>query len=619
LESSSISKRIVRVGDFDLDLQSGELRNNGETIRLADQPFQILRLLLARREEVITREDLRQQLWRADTFVDFDRGLNSAMKKLRDALGDSADQPTYIETLPRRGYRLIAPVREEPSPTIATVSARPHVRWAWVLAILIVIALAGIALLRFRQTSRPQIRAIAVLPLANLSGDPSQEYFADGMTEALITDLAQLQEVRVISRTSVMPYKQSKQSLPEIARQLHVDGVVEGGVVRSGGRVRVTAQLIQAATDQHLWARSYERDLGDVVTLERELSSAISQAIHAQLTPGTRARMETAQRVNPDAYEFFLRGMSALGKESAQGVKDAIVYFEKAVAIQPDFAPGYALLARAYSQLAFGGAVAPRESMSRAKQAAMKAVALDPQLAQAHAELGLVYLRYDWNWTESEKEIRRALLLNPSDASTHNAYATLLRMTRRLPEAKAESERWHDLTPYVAKSAEGFLAWGSRYRTAGDYPKAIAEMRTGVQMDPSLPRGHFQLGWTLAEAGQLPDGISELEKSVQLSPTNLRFQARLAWAYALAGEVEKARAILADLKKHSAHAYVSPVAIAMVHIGLRENAAALDFLEQAYRERDFDLVTLMSGSSFKPLRSEPRFRELMRKIGLPEA
>jgi len=210
-------------------------------------------------------------------------------------------------------------------------------------------------------------------------------------------------------------------------------------------------------------------------------------------------------------------------------------------------------------------------------------------------------------------------MLNPNDASSHNAYATLLRMTRRVAEAEAESERWHELTPHVAKSAESFLAWGNRYRTAGDYPKAIAEMRTAVLMDPSLPRGHFQLGWTLAEAGQLPDGIRELEKSVQLSPTNLRFQARLAWAYALAGEKEKARAILADLKKHSAHAYVSPVAIALIHIALHENEPALDLLEQAYGERDFDLITLTNGNSLKPLRSEPRFRELMRKINLPEA
>jgi len=607
LDSTSLSKLTLRVGGFDVDMQSGELCNDGEKIRVPDQPFQILRLLVERRGEVITRDELRQQLWPADTFVDFDRSLNSAMKKLRDALGDSADDPTFIETLPRLGYRLIAPVEQQ----------QPRSRrWMWAAAAaVVVIAIGIVAALRFSASTGPQIHAIAVLPLANLSGDANQEYFADGMTEALITDLAQLQEVRVISRTSVMPYKQSIQSLPEIDRQLNVDGVVEGGVVRSGGRVRVTVQLIRAATDQHLWAHGYERDLSDVVTLQRDLSSAISEAIHAQLAPSAHA----AQRVNPAAYDFFLRGTAALGKESAEGVKYAIAYFEKAVAIQPDFAPGYASLARAYSQLAYSGAVAPRESMSRAKQAALKAIDLDPQLAEGHTELGLVHFRYDWDWRASEQEIQRALLLNPNEASTHTAYATFLRIMHRPAEADAEVKRWHEVNPYIAKRAEGFIGSAARYRTAGDYPKAIAEMRTAVQMDPSLPRGHFQLGWTLAEAGQIPDGITELEKSIQLSPKNLRFQARLAWAYALAGEEEKARAILAELKKHSAHSYVSPVAIGLVHIGLHENQSALDFLEEAYRDRDFELISLTPGSTFKPLRLEPRFRELMRKIGLPEA
>jgi len=556
---------------------------------------------------VITRDELRQQLWPADTFVDFDRSLNSAMKKLRDALGDSAENPTYIETLPRLGYRLIAPVEKQ----------QPRSRrWMWAAAAaVVVIAIGIIAALRFSASTGPQIHAIAVLPLANLSGDPGQEYFADGMTEALITDVAQLKEVRVISRTSVMPYKQSKQSLPQIARQLNVDGVIEGGVVRSGGRVRITVQLIQASTDQHLWAHSYERELSDVVTLQRDLSSAISQALHAQLTRSGHA----AQRVNPAAYDFFLRGTAAARKENAEGVREAITFFRKAVAIQPDFAPGYASLAEAYSQLAFSGAVAPREWTTQAKQAALQAIALDPELAQGHTELGLVLYRYDWNWKASEEEFRRALSLNPNDASTHNAYASLLRLMGRIPEADAERRRWHGLNPYVAKRADGFLGTGGRSRAAGDYPKAIAEMQIAVQMDPSLPRGHFQLGWTLGEAGQLPEAIAELERAVQLSPNNTRFRGRLGWAYAIAGQNEKARAILADLEKLSARAFVSPAAMALVHVGLHENQPALDLLERAYRERDFDLIGLVNSRTFAALRSERRFQQLVRKIGLPAA
>ena len=597
------------VGDFALDTQSAELFQNGEKIRVPEQPFQILRLLVSRRGEVISRDELRQQLWPADTFVDFDRGLNSAIKKLRDALGDSAEQPTYIETIPKRGYRLIAPVREAD-----TAPPQRSKAWMWIVAAIAVLAIAAIAVWRYRVSSAPQIRSIAVLPLANLSGDPKEEYFADGMTESLITDLAQLREVRVISRTSVMRFKQTKLSLPEIAKQLNVDGVIEGGVVHSGDRVRVTVQLIGAKTDQHIWAHAYEGEMKDVVTLQRDLSSSISNAIHAELTPP-----RAVQPVNPEAYEFFLRGRVAFGKETAGGIKEAITYFQKAVAIQPDFAPGYAALANALSEQAYSGSVGASESFIPAKRAALKALALDPQLAEAHAALGRILYRYEWNWAGSEQEYRQALSLNPNDAQTRIAYATLLRLLHRDADANAETERMRAIHPFFSGSADATLAKGLRYLKAGDYPKAIAEMRKAVQMDPTVPRLHFQLGMALADAGQLNEGIAELERAVQLSPTNARFRARLAWTYATAGDEGKARAILADLEKKTAHTFVSPAAMAMVHIGLHENAQALDLLDLAYRERDFELINLIGSNAFQPLKSEPRFRELIHKMRLPEA
>ena len=610
MEASSLSKRVVRVGDFALDTQSAELSHDGKRVRLPDQPFQILRLLISRRDEVITREELHQQLWPADTFVDFDRGLNSAMKKLRDALGDSAENPTYIETLPRRGYRLIAPVAEA-----ETALPQPKSKvWVWIAAAVAVLAIGGFALWRYRVSSAPQIRAIAVLPLANLSGDPKEEYFADGMTEALITDLAQLKEVRVISRTSVMRFKQTKLSLPEIAKQLDVDGIIEGGVVHSRDRVRVTVQLIGARTDQHIWAHAYEGDMKDVVTLQRDLSSSISNAIHAELTP-----LNAVKPVNPAAYDLFLHGRVAFGKETAGGIKEAITYFQRAVAIQPDFAPGYAALANALSEQAYTGSVGASESFIPAKQAALKALALDPQLAEAHCALGRVLYRYEWNWAGSEQEYRRALSINPNDAQTHTAYATLLRLLHRDSDANAESERARAIHPFYGGTAEAALAKGLRYLKTGDRPAAIAAMEKAVQMDPTVPRFHFQLGLTLAEAGQFSEGIAELERSVQLSPNNARFRARLAWAYATAGDQARARAILADMEKKSAHAFVSPAAMAVVHIGLHENAQALDLLDLAYRERDFELINLMSSNAFNPLKSEPRFRELMQKLRLPEA
>lgn len=601
------SKQTLRVGDFFLDTQSGELRRNGETIRLPEQPFKILQLLVGGSGDVITRDELRAQLWPADTFVDFDRSLNSAMKKLRDALGDSADRPAYIETIPRRGYRLIAAVGDELAP-------QPRRRIVWISAAAAFAAVLLIAAFRFYGMAAPHIRSIAVLPLANLSGDPAQEYFADGMTEALITDVAQLKEVRVISRTSVMPYKQSKQSLPEIARQLNVDGVIEGGVVRSGSRVRITVQLIQASTDQHLWARSFERDFGDVVSLQRELSSAISEALHAELAAGAA---QAARRIDADAYELFLRGEASVAKQTNEGVNDGIAHLEKAVAIQPDFAEAHAALAHAYSQQAYGGSVAPSDFMLRAKNAASKAVALDPRLARGHAELGAALFRFDWNWTASEQEMRRAIALNPNDAGVRRTYAMLLRAQRRISEADLQTQHAHELDPYTSTTADGALARGARFSIAGEFPKAIEEMRRATAMAPALPRAHFQLGSTLADAGQVDSGIAELERAVQMSPNNIRFRARLAWAYARGGQDGKARLILEELKKRAAHSYVAPTSIALVHIALHENQAALDLLEQAYRDRDFELIGLLHGPTFKPLQSEPRYQELVHKIGLP--
>ncbi|HEV8659400.1 MAG TPA: winged helix-turn-helix domain-containing protein [Thermoanaerobaculia bacterium] len=616
MEPASVATQMVRVGKFELDPQSGELRSNGLKTRLADQPLQILLFLLEHPDQVVTREDLHQRLWPADTFVDFDMGLNRAMKKLRDALGDSADHPTYIETLPRRGYRLIAPVNESTTEIAPSPIRRRHkLMWIGAAAALFVLAIIGGA--RFRDPAPSPIRSIAVLPLVNLSSDRGQEYFADGMTEALITELAQLRDIRVISRTSVMPYKASKKSLPEIARDLNVDGIVEGGVLRSSGRVRVTAQLIHAATDHHLWARSYERDESNIVTLQRDLAAAITDALRGELTPQARARIRTASPINPQAYELFLRGMSAAGRENTQGFTDAIACFEKAVEKQPDFAVAYVAMARSYSQLTWNGAVAPRDFMSRAKTAVVKALSLDPGLAEAHAEMGRILYQYDWDWPRSEQEIRRALELNPNDARAHDAYATLLGLTGRVEEANAEAKRVRVLDPLTKPAAVVGVAGGLQSNKKDD--QAITRLRKVLQRDPALPRGHFQLGRALVEAGDLDEGIVELETAVRLTQKNRRFQAAVGWAYALAGREDEARKVLAELTTRSQQEYVSPVAIALVHVGLKETEPALRWLEEAYQQRDFDLVLANKSIAFRSLRTEPRFRELMRRIGLPEA
>ena len=623
----AFARRILRIGQFELDPDSGELRRGGVTTRLAEQPLQILLLLLERADQVVTRDDLRQRLWPGDTFVDFDMGLNRAMRKLRDALGDSADQPAYIETLPRRGYRLIAktgePAAVESNVAVAVPAtpapARQRRTLIWVGGAVALTAATVIAVAQLLTSAQPSIHSIAVLPFTNLSGDRDQEYFADGMTEALITDLAQLQKVRVISRTSVMTLKGSKKSLPEIARDLNVDGVVGGGVLRSNGRVRVTAQLIHAATDDHLWARTYERNESDIVPLQRELAAAITDALRAELTPEAETRIRTASQVHPEAYDLFLRGISAAGRENTQGFNEALAYFAKAIEKQPDFALAYVEMARCYSQFAWSGAVAPRESMPRAKAAVLKALTLDPGLAEAHATMGHILYQYDWDWVRSEQELRRALDLNPSDARAHARYANLLRLTGRTQEAKVEAARVRELDPLSESAGGHLLGVGAGLRSARKYDQAIAEIRKALQMDPSLSRAHYQLGLTLVEAGQFDEGIAELETAVRLSKGNLRFQASVGWGYAVAGREIEARKVFEALRTRSHSEYVSPVAMAGILVALKETEPALQLLEQAYEQRDFDLVLAKASSAFHPLKSEPRFRELMKRIGLPEA
>jgi TolB-like protein/DNA-binding winged helix-turn-helix (wHTH) protein len=341
------ARQTYRFADFEFDPTSGELRKDGLKVRLQEQPFQILTLLLKRPGEVVTREQVRQALWPGDTFVDFDVGLNSAVKRLRDALSDSADSPRFVETLPRRGYRFIAPLEPPPealpampeTPPRPTLPPRSRLRsWGGASAVVATVALvAGLIAtgtwprLRGQLASAP-IRSLAVLPFENLTGDTEQDYFVDGMTDAVITDLAQVRALRVISRTSVTQYKLAKKALPRIADELGVDAVVEGTVSRSGDRVRVTAQLIQAATDRHLWAQSYDRELRDVLGLQTEVAAAIAQAIQVKLQPDEKRRMTRTQApVRPEAYEAYLKGRFYWSKRSAESSLKAVGYFQQAI------------------------------------------------------------------------------------------------------------------------------------------------------------------------------------------------------------------------------------------------------------------------------------------------
>ena len=428
----------MRFGGFQLDLQSGELFGNGKKNRLLGQPLQLLELLLQKPGQIFTREQIQQHLWKDGTVVEFEHSVNAAVKRLREALGDNAEKPAFIETIPRRGYRFIASVEDAtpvvgpgalPSNTagqakavsiarpaeqtggVAKAGLRPRifsVAFAAAAGLALLLALYLPSLHRRAQGNsiRPKIQSLAVLPLENLSGDPAQEYFADGMTDALITDLAQISSLRVISRTSVVRYKGQKKSLPEIARELNVDAVVEGSVVRSSNRVRITAQLIQAVPEHHLWASAYERAFTDVVALEGDVARAIASEVQVKLTPQVQARLSSPRpAVNPEAYEAYLRGRSLLF--SFGSPEKAAEYFKTAIEKDPNHAAAFAGLSYSYV-LRGGDPFSGREAMVLAEAAARKALALDETLAEAHAALGAVKYRYQWDWQGAEAEFRRA-------------------------------------------------------------------------------------------------------------------------------------------------------------------------------------------------------------------
>ena len=644
------SPRLIRFGVFELDLRSGELQKQGRKIRLEGQPVQVLICLLESPGELVTREELHRKLWPADTFVNFEHGLNAAVKRLRQALNDSADNPRFVETLPRRGYRFIAPIHAvDVSGDVPAVTAAPavtevpgtqdlpetkdhdpadlsektvvfaHQRWprAWktsgVALLLAVLGVFAAWVLRTASHQPPVIRSLAVLPLENLSGDASQEYFSDGMTDELITELGQIGELRVISRTSVMTYKGAHKSLPQIARDLNVDSVVEGTVLRSGNQVRITAQLILAAADKHLWAQSYQGDLRDTLALQKQVARSIADAIRIELTPHEQAVLKNVKRVNPDAHEAYLKGRYFWNKRTADGLKKAADYFNQAIEKDPNYAQAYAGLADSYALLGDWeyGVLAPKEAYPRAKAAATKAIELDSTLGEAHISLAFCLDGYDWDWESAGNEFRRGIELNPGYATGHHWYAWHLTALGRNGEAVAEIKKAESLDPLSliisADLAEELLI-------AHRYDESITQSRKTMDLDPRFAVAHYELGQAFVQKHMYNEAIAELQKAIALSGGSTTCTSNLAYAYAVSGSKNEAVKILNDLKNRSNHDVSNAPEIALVYIGLDEKDQAMAWLERAYAERFNPGVLLRP--AFDPLRSDPRFQDLLRRIGL---
>jgi TolB-like protein/DNA-binding winged helix-turn-helix (wHTH) protein/Flp pilus assembly protein TadD len=630
---------VVRFGTYEVSRQSGEVRKAGLRIRVQQQPMKLLEILLEHPGEVVTREELRSRVWPDESFGDFDQALNIAIGKLRSALGDSAESPRFIETLPKRGYRFIAdvsvvdtdarPERQEPVLGDLSATDRGHKIQGIGLAVApqrrllptrgiivtlaLVLSLAILSVWLFHSRAPTGMRSIAVLPLDNLSGDASQNYFADGMTDELITDLAQISALRVISRTSVMAYKGARKPLPQIARELNVDAVVEGTVLRSGDRVRITAQLIEASTDKHVWSQSYEGELRDTLAVQNRVASAIADQIRINLTPQERAALKNAKVVNPEAYESYLKGRYFWNKRTADGLKVALAYFKQAIEEDPKYAQAYSGLADTYALLGDWqyAVMTPKEAFPEAKAAAIKSLELDSTLGEAHNSLAFVLDGFDWDFDSAGREFQRAIELNPGYATAHHWYAWHLSLLGRYDQALAEMRKAENLDPLSliinADLAELLVL-------AHSDEESIQQSRKTIEMDPNFALAHNQLAQAYLQKHMYDEAVAELKTAVQVSGGGPAFIANLARAYVASGKRSEAVKLLDHLKKRSKPDYSNASEIAVIYASLGDADQAMNWLEKGYNERFNPGVLLRPG--FNPLRSDPRFQNLVHRIGL---
>ena len=628
---STHGPRTVRFGLFELDLTAGELRRNGRKIKLQEQPFQILSLLLEHPGDVVTPEQIIAKLWLDGTVVEYEHSIRTAVKKLRQALSDDADTPRYVETLPRRGYRFIASVngadvaasvketrRGKEIPTCST-------RWfRWTTAIVSLVALTAATLFTLNafkvrdrflgSTSVPRIQSLAVLPLANLSGDPAQEYFSDGMTDALITDLSQIASLKVISRTSVMHYKKTDKTLPEIARELNVDGIVEGTVQRSGDHVRITAQLIHGRSDKHLWANSYERDMRDAFALERDVSEDVARQVQARLTTQNQMPLPQPRPTNVKALEAYLQGNYHLNRYGRGfGVEEkgrAAEYFQQAIDADRNFAPAYVGLANAHDDLP----VSSRGDLEVMRKGAEQALALDPNSSEAWGILAGLRGR-DFDWTGAEQGYRHAIGLNPNNAETRDRFCSFLAEMGRLDEALQQCQIAQELDPNN-DHLSSILYW------RGEYDRAIAMLRMVIERHPEESELHYSLFGCDAKKQSYKEAVEELERTLTLYGLSDTV-AKIHQAFATSGYRGAIRAAAQEWEHlQQTKQFSLPVNIADLYATLGDKDRAFYWLDQAYTNRD----TISSGEGvsyikvdpmLEPLRSDPRFKDLVRRVGLP--
>jgi TolB-like protein/DNA-binding winged helix-turn-helix (wHTH) protein/tetratricopeptide (TPR) repeat protein len=622
---TTVPPPVIRFATFELDVRAGELHNAGARVKLQDKPFRLLAALLERPGELVTREELCGRLWPSDTFVDFDNSLNNAVNRVRAALGDAADHPQFVETVGRYGYRFIAPVETVP-PAITPVptSSSPERPPARVSRRTVVVSLALIASLlaaaagwrnrRSGETDSAPIRSLAVLPFDNLSADREDDYLADGITDALITELAGIRSLRVISRQSIIRYKDSAKPLPEIAKELGVDGIVEGAVLRSGTRVRVSAQVVHGPRDEHLWARSFEGAAGDMLALPGEIARAVAEGVRVKLTPPEQARIGQAAGVDPEAYDLYLRGRyffnafitgvsnNRLGGDDTETVLlKCVSSLQRAVERDPRFALAHATLAFCYVPLANYGFLPPWEATPRVASHARKALELDPDLADGHLALAQsLFLQFDW--AAAEPEYRKAIELKPGDAHTRLWYSYFLYRMGRFDESLAESGQGLRLDPFHPLLS---LNHAAALVSLGRGEEALAQARHMEQMEPTTSA---TAGFLYLRLGREQEALAEFERAGS--------EEGIARIRALRGDPSGLRPMLDRLHERARQRYVSPVEFAVLLTALGQKDAAFARLEEAYKTKAPWLKDLKTAWEFVPLRSDPRWSDLLHRLKL---
>ena len=623
----------IKTGLFEIDLVSREIYKGGRKVLIQEQPFRVLAILLERPGEVITREQLQQRLWSEETFVGFDEGLNTAIRKLRVAFGDSAENPRFIETVSRRGYRFIAPVEtpKAPSPTVSAVESsttvRPSFRRRWIILMAGAVVLAvGIAVLFSQIKTRPKPVLgrimLVVLPLENFTGDANQDYLADGITEEIITQLGSLdpKHLGIIARTSAMRYKHTQKSAAQISREVGANYLLEGSIQHSGDRIRVTAQLIQSSDQSHLWAESYDREFSDILRVESEIAKSVASEIRLTLSQQTHQRLAAAGRANVEAHDAYLRGLQGWNQRTRDGFQLAITNFTRATELDPGYAPAFAGLARVYSLAPIFAGMPAGEAAPKALEAATRALSLDETLVDAHCTLGFVKAHYEYDWPAAEREFQRAIQLAPNDAYAHlfysNSYLSPLGLHE---EAIAELRKAMELDP-ISPQIQSFA--GVTFKWARRYDDSLAQFRKVNTTDPNFSLNHERLAQLCAILGKFDEAIAEETQARLLAgekPGDVRVKMdALAQKLATAGErgYWEQQLLSARDRQNPPEAYVRSYGLAIIYAHLGEKEKAFENLEHALAERDAQITELAIEPQFDALRPDPRFSDLKRRIGL---